>query len=126
MARKIRVKQSSVAVSVVVAVLTFPIFCAELGFLATVAGAGIDSVLDDVGIHLGAVGWNIVILVLSVAVLASAGLLSRHVYVTMRWKNAEIGGRYCVQCQYDLTGNVSGRCPECGLELTDDGGAERS
>jgi len=25
-------------------------------------------------------------------------------------------GRMCRQCGYDLTGNVSGRCPECGLE----------
>ncbi len=23
-------------------------------------------------------------------------------------------GRYCLSCGYDLTGNVSGRCPECG------------
>jgi hypothetical protein len=24
---------------------------------------------------------------------------------------------YCVDCGYDLTGNVSGRCPECGREI---------
>jgi hypothetical protein len=24
----------------------------------------------------------------------------------------------CLECGYDLTGNVSGRCPECGLELS--------
>lgn len=24
----------------------------------------------------------------------------------------------CVACDYDLTGNVSGRCPECGSEIT--------
>lgn len=27
------------------------------------------------------------------------------------------GGRYCRGCGYDLTGNVSGRCPECGLDI---------
>ncbi len=26
-------------------------------------------------------------------------------------------GPRCDQCDYDLTGNVSGRCPECGAEL---------
>lgn len=24
---------------------------------------------------------------------------------------------HCVSCGYDLTGNVSGRCPECGVEV---------
>ncbi|MCC7290557.1 MAG: hypothetical protein IT449_00685 [Phycisphaerales bacterium] len=23
----------------------------------------------------------------------------------------------CPECQYDLTGNASGRCPECGLKI---------
>jgi predicted RNA-binding Zn-ribbon protein involved in translation (DUF1610 family) len=26
----------------------------------------------------------------------------------------------CVKCGYSLTGNVSGQCPECGQELTDE------
>jgi len=26
--------------------------------------------------------------------------------------------RYCPSCDYDLTGNVSGICPECGLGIT--------
>ncbi|MGD8454236.1 MAG: hypothetical protein PVJ57_20675 [Phycisphaerae bacterium] len=52
--------------------------------------------------------------------LVFAGLLARRAYALMRWQDAELGGRYCVQCRYDLTGNVSGRCPECGLDLTDD------
>lgn len=25
--------------------------------------------------------------------------------------------RYCHKCSYDLTGNTSGRCPECGSEI---------
>lgn len=27
---------------------------------------------------------------------------------------------HCRQCGYNLTGNVSGRCPECGAEVTSD------
>ncbi len=26
----------------------------------------------------------------------------------------------CRKCRYDLTGNVSGRCPECGAEIRDE------
>jgi len=26
-------------------------------------------------------------------------------------------GRYCAKCGYDLTGNVSGICPECGIPI---------
>jgi uncharacterized RDD family membrane protein YckC len=29
-------------------------------------------------------------------------------------------GRYCAGCGYDLTGNISGRCPECGLPIPED------
>lgn len=31
--------------------------------------------------------------------------------------------RICRACGYDLRGNVSGRCPECGIEITE-GGAD--
>ncbi len=29
---------------------------------------------------------------------------------------------HCLECGYDLTGNVSGRCPECGHDLAGDPG----
>jgi len=31
-----------------------------------------------------------------------------------RWKICYDDAPRCVRCSYDLTGNVSGRCPECG------------
>ena len=31
-------------------------------------------------------------------------------------RRPEVG--FCEVCKYDLTGNVSGRCPECGTSLT--------
>lgn len=32
------------------------------------------------------------------------------------WRKPSKPGR-CIQCGYDLCGNTSGRCPECGLEV---------
>jgi hypothetical protein len=36
--------------------------------------------------------------------------VARRARVGPRWR----GGGVCRECGYDLTGNVSGRCPECG------------
>ncbi len=40
------------------------------------------------------------------------------------WRqNRELGDGYC-ECGYDLTGNVSGVCPECGTKLQNNGNEE--
>lgn len=37
-----------------------------------------------------------------------------------RWPRAvEAGQRWCAECGYDLTGNRSGSCPECGRQVRD-------
>ncbi len=36
-------------------------------------------------------------------------------YFVRRWRRREPG--VCGKCGYDLTGNVSGVCPECGTEI---------
>jgi hypothetical protein len=41
----------------------------------------------------------------------------RIVYAALRWRVAMVTGRSCRKCGYDLTGNVTGRCPECGQEI---------
>ncbi len=33
------------------------------------------------------------------------------------WRNRRIPPGHCESCGYDLTGNVSGRCPECGTPV---------
>lgn len=35
-------------------------------------------------------------------------------YMYVEWCNAQVPAHHCVSCGYDLTGNVSGQCPECG------------
>jgi len=44
-----------------------------------------------------------------------AFICSRQFYRWCRWIRIE--SRRCSHCGYDLTGNVSGRCPECGEPL---------
>lgn len=41
-------------------------------------------------------------------------------WLWVRWRNHLLTsrpGHFCIECGYDLTGNVSGRCPECGEEV---------
>ena len=59
---------------------------------------------------------------LSTLWIAAAGLLlSMYPTVTIirgplrRWRRRRKG--LCVECSYDLTGNVSGVCPECGARM---------
>ena len=33
------------------------------------------------------------------------------------WLDRRIPPGHCQKCGYDLTGNVSGRCPECGADV---------
>jgi hypothetical protein len=41
-------------------------------------------------------------------------MLARWVYSRLRWSRTKDDGSVCIECGYDLTGNISGKCPECG------------
>ncbi len=49
---------------------------------------------------------------LSLFAICPAGMF---ISLVRRWNRRRWG--YCVQCRYDLTGNLSGICPECGTEV---------
>jgi hypothetical protein len=57
-------------------------------------------------------GWNAG----SYEIIATAGVIVAALVrlSTCRW---EIAGSHCPACGYCLDGNVSGRCPECGLPI---------
>jgi len=49
-----------------------------------------------------------------------AAVSAKFVYSCLRWRAAVSDGRTCSECGYDLTGNVSGTCPECGQPVSQD------
>jgi hypothetical protein len=40
------------------------------------------------------------------------------VYLRSRFRSPRYPKNHCQSCGYDLTGNVSGRCPECGTVIS--------
>jgi len=44
--------------------------------------------------------------------------------ILLWWRDRPFPAGHCQQCGYDLTGNVSGRCPECGTAVGDDKAAD--
>jgi hypothetical protein len=57
---------------------------------------------------------TVIELPLWLAIAGGAFLLATSLRAYTRRGKASVG--ICVECGYDLTGNVSGRCPECGRE----------
>lgn len=59
--------------------------------------------------------WLVFPLWLSTALLASICMLPVVRGPLRRWRRLHKG--LCIHCGYDLTGNLSGRCPECGARV---------
>ncbi|GJM24580.1 MAG: hypothetical protein DHS20C16_09950 [Phycisphaerae bacterium] len=49
--------------------------------------------------------------------LTFSGWVSAYIYSYLRWKSVDRDNRFCINCDYDLTGNESGVCSECGEAL---------
>jgi len=78
----------------------------------TVSGAAIDAAFDIAAASSLFDQWPVFAGVILAVVLFIAALtaIGRRDSLKARF----IGGHLCRHCQYDLTGNLSGRCPECG------------
>jgi hypothetical protein len=111
----IKVERLSVAISPVGALLAFPCVCALSG---AVVRALIIVIVDQMtanGVQIVPPYDDIIIGTMIGLALLLAYIVSRTLYTWMRWQTIDNdAGKYCVHCGYDLTGNVSGRCPECG------------
>jgi hypothetical protein len=60
--------------------------------------------------------WKLIVsgFAFPICIMAIVWLLRRHFQHSLRKQLVDLGISICVQCGYDLTGNVSGVCPECG------------
>ncbi len=44
-------------------------------------------------------------------------LVPHKAFRLLRWRAVDRDAPYCLHCDYNLTGNVSGTCPECGTPI---------
>ena len=60
----------------------------------------------------------IVIMQLAVEFVFGSGGLMFGIFLAVRLLEPPKDPNACEECGYNLTGNVSGRCPECGTEIS--------
>ncbi|HNO78368.1 MAG TPA: hypothetical protein PKN33_09945 [Phycisphaerae bacterium] len=116
MKQPIRESQFPAALAFIAAVLPFPIVWAVCVVLGRALVIGF---LDGVMKYLHGLPWFDEVLMCAAIGLPviPAYWVSRATYMNVRWSKVEYDGSSCRQCGYDLTGNVSGVCPECGTKL---------
>jgi len=115
MAGKTRKKRFSVVTSLLAATAVFPITCIMVFQIARAVAAVVTEGLRVADIPVAHVADAIVLIIIVGLPLLIAYLAARMTYDAMRWETIDDPeGRFCAACGYDLTGNVSGRCPECG------------
>src|SRR5687768_17418960 len=59
--------------------------------------------------------WIVVILTALLPIVWLVQYISEHAERRRKFRRKS---NLCVTCEYDLTGNVSGTCPECGTAMT--------
>ena len=113
----------SFAASLAVAIVALVVTLIAGGY---VAGSVVVTVLESIPSLKGGgrVTWLydliLVVGVLGIPLCLACGV-SRWTYMALRWDDVQPGGRHCTSCGYDLTGNVTGRCPECGAAIRAEG-----
>lgn len=108
------------SLSVMVALAAWPLSLIVAFRMAVGLGSGAGIALSAAALSL-IPGANIVVLVL-LRDAASRQLKRAGIHLASATYRADVvarmlRGEICRQCAYDLTGNQSGRCPECGAEI---------
>jgi hypothetical protein len=103
-------------VSVGGAALVYTVSFFAVNILLLLAGELIwpyDDGIKSVRLYFG-VSENTVLGVLLFVVLAAPYAVARLAFVVIRWRRLVLSRTLCATCGYNLMGNVSGICPECG------------
>ena len=98
------------------AVLSFPFLLLTVAYLSEAIFEQFwkfTNLVDYIAIGYGLSETSALGIIISVCVV-SAYLASRLLYTILIWRRVETGLRVCDRCAYDLTGNQSACCPECG------------
>lgn len=94
--------------------IMIPVTCVLSIASGTVAWVSI-LVSADILFALGANVPEAVLIALGCVVLVvGAWFPAKFIYREIRWREAEVEDAFCSNCDYNLSGNVSGICPECG------------
>jgi hypothetical protein len=79
-----------------------------------ILGVPADRYARSLGYYNGLIAGAIPLVIAIVAVLLTLWVTRRLITRNLRRRLNERGLPTCIPCGYDLTGNVSGICPECG------------
>ncbi len=90
------------------------LLAALVGFVIVfvIAGFVVPLVISLIGLHAPILVPLVILFAIPIAFY-----VFRHVFSYFRWKWVLELGPSCLNCDYDLTGNVSGVCPECGTPI---------
>lgn len=77
----------------------------------------VSRLMRSYGFYRTFVGWLLSIAVALLACYAIIWLVRRRIARNLRLELTRRGLPTCLGCGYDLTGNVSGVCPECGKSI---------
>lgn len=114
----LRIERNSVAAALAVAIVFFVVTFAVIAYILPPMIIVVMDFLGSRGIQQKGAGELVGFALWMGLTPLLAYVVSRLVFERMRWRwVVDASSPRCLQCGYDLTGNTSRVCPECGRKL---------